>query len=51
MINRRKAGLHFARQRALPVRYKEVQLDCGYKSERVSVLGIFFMVFQEYSRK
>ena len=24
-----KAGLRFERQRALPVRYKEVQLDCG----------------------
>ena len=26
-----KAGLRFERQRALPVRYKEVQLDCGYR--------------------
>src|SRR5882724_134541 len=26
-----KAGLQFERQRALPVRYKEVQLDCGYR--------------------
>jgi GxxExxY protein len=26
-----KAGLPFERQRALPVRYKEVRLDCGYR--------------------
>jgi GxxExxY protein len=25
------AGLQFERQRALPVRYKAVQLDCGYR--------------------
>jgi len=25
-----KAGLSFERQRPLPVRYKEVRLDCGY---------------------
>jgi GxxExxY protein len=25
------AGLRFERQRALPVCYKEVQLDCGYR--------------------
>ena len=25
-----KAGLRFERQKPLPVRYKEVQLDCGY---------------------
>jgi GxxExxY protein len=25
------AGLHFERQRTLPVRYKAVQLDCGYR--------------------
>ncbi len=31
----RKAGLHFERQRALPVRYKEVQLDCGYRLDLV----------------
>ena len=30
-----KAGLHFERQRALPVRYKEVQLDCGYRLDFV----------------
>ena len=30
-----KAGLHFERQRALPVRYKEEQLDCGYRLDFV----------------
>lgn len=30
-----KAGLRFERQRALPVRYKEVQLDCGYRLDFV----------------
>jgi hypothetical protein len=30
-----KAGVHFERQRALPVRYKEVQLDCGYRLDFV----------------
>ena len=30
-----KAGLRFDRQRALPVRYKEVQLDCGYRLDFV----------------
>src|SRR5688572_10087269 len=30
-----KDGLHFERQRALPVRYKEVQLDCGYRLDFV----------------
>ena len=30
-----KAGLHFKRQRPLPVRYKEVQLDCGYRLDFV----------------
>jgi len=30
-----KAGLGFEPQRALPVRYKEVQLDCGYRLDRV----------------
>src|SRR6266545_411370 len=30
-----KAGLRFERQRALPVRYKEVQLDCGYRLDLV----------------
>jgi GxxExxY protein len=30
-----QAGLGFARQRALPVRYKEVQLDCGYRLDFV----------------
>ena len=30
-----KAGLGFERQRALPVRYKEVQLDCGYRLDLV----------------
>ena len=30
-----KAGLHFERQRALPVRYKEVPLDCGYRLDLV----------------
>ena len=26
-----KAGLRFERQKPLPIRYKEVQLDCGYR--------------------
>ena len=30
-----KAGLRFERQRALPVCYKEVQLDCGYRLDFV----------------
>src|SRR2546422_5130134 len=30
-----KAGLRFERQRALPVRYKEVLLDCGYRLDFV----------------
>jgi GxxExxY protein len=30
-----RAGLRFERQRALPVRYKEVQLDCGYRLDFV----------------
>jgi GxxExxY protein len=30
-----QAGLRFERQRALPVRYKEVQLDCGYRLDFV----------------
>jgi GxxExxY protein len=30
-----KAGLRFKRQRALPVHYKEVQLDCGYRLDFV----------------
>ncbi|HZR15895.1 MAG TPA: GxxExxY protein [Verrucomicrobiae bacterium] len=30
-----KAGLGFERQRALPVHYKEVQLDCGYRLDFV----------------
>ena len=30
-----KAGLRFERQMALPVRYKEVQLDCGYRLDFV----------------
>ena len=30
-----KAELRFERQRALPVRYKEVQLDCGYRLDFV----------------
>lgn len=30
-----KAGLCFERQRALPVKYKEVQLDCGYRLDFV----------------
>jgi GxxExxY protein len=30
-----KSGLRFERQRALPVRYKEVQLDCGYRLDFV----------------
>jgi GxxExxY protein len=29
------AGLRFERQRALPVRYKDVQLDCGYRLDLV----------------
>ena len=30
-----KAGLRFERQRALSVRYKEVQLECGYRLDFV----------------
>jgi GxxExxY protein len=30
-----KAGLAFERQRPLPVRYKEVHLDCGYRLDFV----------------
>src|ERR1700723_2732899 len=30
-----KAGLRFERQRALPVEYKEVKLDCGYRLDFV----------------
>ncbi len=30
-----KAGLRFERQKPLPVRYKEVQLDCGYRLDFV----------------
>ena len=30
-----KAGLRFERQRALPVCYKEVRLDCGYRLDFV----------------
>jgi GxxExxY protein len=30
-----QAGLRFERQRPLPVRYKEVQLDCGYRPDFV----------------
>jgi GxxExxY protein len=30
-----RAGLRFERQRSLPVRYKEVQLDCGYRLDFV----------------
>ena len=30
-----QAGLRFERQRPLPVRYKEVQLDCGYRLDFV----------------
>ena len=30
-----QAGLHFERQRALPVPYKEVRLDCGYRLDFV----------------
>jgi len=30
-----KAGLRFERQRPLPVHYKEVQLDCGYRLDLV----------------
>lgn len=30
-----QAGLRFERQRALPVRYKEVRLDCGYRLDFV----------------
>jgi GxxExxY protein len=30
-----RAGLRFERQRALPIRYKEVQLDCGYRLDFV----------------
>jgi GxxExxY protein len=37
-----KAGLRFERQRALPVRYKEVQLDCGYRLDFV-VEGVLIL--------
>jgi len=30
-----KAGLRFERQRPLPVHYKEVRLDCGYRLDLV----------------
>jgi GxxExxY protein len=30
-----RLGLRFERQRSLPVRYKEVQLDCGYRLDFV----------------
>ena len=30
-----KAGFRFERQRSLPVRYKDVQLDCGYRLDFV----------------
>ncbi len=30
-----KAGLRFERQRPLPVKYKQVQLDCGYRLDFV----------------
>jgi GxxExxY protein len=30
-----KAGLRFERQKPLPVRYKEVRLDCGYRLDLV----------------
>jgi GxxExxY protein len=30
-----RAGIRFERQRPLPVRYKEVQLDCGYRLDFV----------------
>jgi GxxExxY protein len=30
-----QAGIRFERQRALPVRYKEVRLDCGYRLDFV----------------
>ena len=37
-----KTGLHFERQRPLPVRYKEVLLDCGYRLDFV-VEGILIV--------
>src|SRR5438128_11049249 len=37
-----KAGLRFERQRALPVRYKEVQLDCRYRLDFV-VEGVLIL--------
>src|SRR5258707_12257342 len=37
-----KAGLHFERQRALPVRYKEVQLNCGYRLDFVIKGALIF---------
>lgn len=37
-----KAGLRFERQKPLPVRYKEVQLDCGYRLDFV-VEGILII--------
>src|SRR5712672_2707856 len=37
-----QVGLRFERQRALPVRYKEVQLDCGYRLDFV-VEGVLIL--------
>ena len=37
-----RARLSFERQRALPVRYKEVQLDCGYRLDFV-VEGVLIL--------
>ena len=34
------AGLRFERQRPLPVRYKEVKLDCGYRLDFVVEEGL-----------
>lgn len=35
-----KAGIRFERQKPLPVRYKEVQLDCGYRPDIVVEGGL-----------
>src|SRR5438876_12393196 len=43
-----QAGLRFERQRALPVRYKEVRLDCGYRLDFV-VEGILIVELKAVS--
>ena len=43
-----KAGLHFERQKPLPVRYKEVQLDCGYRLDFV-IEGVLILELKTVS--